>query len=255
MRRFVFVAVAGLCSTVPTFAQESGYLAPTAPVVPAPVLHNGSVLNSSTGKPGVSRFLASPKWSPLRSPVTASSTGATALPPGYVPTQDAGMVVSAGSCPDGRCGSRHGHSCWQRLKTWLCFRYSSSDVPKFQPTPYVTPLQGMFPCEGYSCGGNIGAPPGLLRPWPPTPEAQPLPATGPASPPMTEPVSPRATPLPTPLPLRDAGVMPPRGTAGGAIVPTAVIPTTSGYNVTSWKANTWKSSAPSAVVPASGTRR
>jgi hypothetical protein len=270
MKRFVFVAVAGLCSAAPALAQE-GPLAPTSPVVPAPVLQNGNVLNSSTGKAGGSRLLPAPKWSPLRSPVSASSPDVSAPPPGYVPAVPpggvvpgpvAGVAMPPGSCADGNCGTGR-RSCLQRFKTWLCFQYSPSDLPRCQPTPYITPLQGLFPCAGCGGGGGLGAPPAPLLPWPPRPVAQPLPpGAEPPVPPMPQPTPPNAKPLPAPMPLRDAGVMPPRGTSGGAVAPAglraapvSVNSTGSGYNSTSWKANSWKSSSPYGIVPAAGTQK
>jgi hypothetical protein len=271
MKRFVLVAVAGLCSAAPALAQQ-GPLAPTSPVVPAPVLQNGSVLNSSTGKPGGARLLPALKWSPLRSPVSGSPADAAAPPPGYVPVVPpagagpaAGVALPPGPCPDGSCAPGHGRSCWQRLKTWLCFQYSPSDLPKFQPTPYITPLQGLFPCAGCGCGGGLGAPPAPLRPWPPVAVPQPLPpGAEPVTPPMPQPTPPGANPLPAPMPLpTGAGFMPPRGTSGGAVAPAGLLraapvsvnPTGSGYNATTWRTNSWKPSSPYGVVPAAGAQK
>jgi hypothetical protein len=272
MKRFVFVAVAGLCSAAPMLAQE-GPLAPTSPVVPAPVLQSGGVANPAAGKSGVMKFLAAPKWSPLRSPVSAGSGDATALPPDYTPAlppprpavlPGAGVAMPAGSCPDGSCAGHRG-SCWQRLKQWACFQYSCSDLPKCQPTPYITPLQGMFPCAPCGCGGNLGARPAPLLPWPPgPPPAQPLPAAvDPNTAPMPQPKPPGGQPLPQPMPLpTGAGAMPPRGTSGGATAPAgfarakpapvSVNPNAGRYQATNW--NTWNS-APSGVVPASGAQK
>lgn len=271
MKQLVFVAVAGLCSAASALAQE-GALAPTAPIVPAPVLQNGNVLNSATGRAGGSRLFPAPKWSLLRSPMAASSADAAALPPDYVPAlpppgavPGAGVAVPAGACADGGCAPGHGRSCWQRFKQWLCFQYSPSDLPKCQPTPYITPLQGLFPCAGCGCGGNVGAPPGQLAPWPSSPPpGQPLsPGPAPVVPPA--PPAPRgAKPLPVPTPLRNgAGVMPPRGTSGSATIPSlsrtapapvSANPSTAGYRATNWNANAWKS-AGGAVVPASGSQK
>jgi hypothetical protein len=81
-RWYLAVAVAGLWPVAELRAQEG--LAPTAPVVPAPVLKNGNVLAPSDGNGWGSnpRMFSVAKWSPFRNPATASTvepaSGATA---------------------------------------------------------------------------------------------------------------------------------------------------------------------------------
>jgi hypothetical protein len=232
MRRLVFAAVAGLCTVAPARAQD-GAFAPTLPVIPAPALP-GVTVAPTGGTPSagraVSRPFAASKWSPVRSPVVAASgmpapvtpaTPATAplpaLPPGAV-------IPYGGSCADGACGREH-RSCGQQLKAWLCFRYSPSDLPKCQPTPYITPLQGMFPCVGCGRGSGVGAPPAQPPIFAPIGPDGVVPGTvvEPA-PPMPQPAPPKGVPLPVPQPLppnKGAGPveMPPRGTTGGAFAP------------------------------------
>src|SRR5438132_14392331 len=82
-RWYLVAAVAGLWPVADLRAQEG--LAPTAPVVPAPVLQNGNVLTptgSGWGSPNGMRPFAAAKWSPFRNPATASTVEPTA--PTYV---------------------------------------------------------------------------------------------------------------------------------------------------------------------------
>jgi hypothetical protein len=185
-------------------------------------------------------------------------------PPGAVP--GAGVALPPGACPDGNCAG-HGRSCLQRFKQWLCFQYSCSDLPKCQPTPYITPLQGMFPCTPCGCGGNVGAPPARPLPWPAGgAPAQPQPPVDPNAPPMPQPKPPGGQPLPQPLPLpTGAGVMPPRGTQGAAAAPAgaarataapvSVNPNAGRYRAPSWNSSAWKPTSAGPVVTASGTQK
>jgi hypothetical protein len=61
MKRLYIAAVAGLCAVGSAGAQDGG-LAPTAPVVPAPVLQHGGPADGR-------RPFTSGAWSPVRSPV------------------------------------------------------------------------------------------------------------------------------------------------------------------------------------------
>src|SRR5436190_1819791 len=102
--------------------------------------------------------------------------------------------------PDANCGptgcgrAAPNRSCWARVKAFLCYHESPTDIPTCRPTPYVTPLMGMFPCTGAAgcgtgCGGGYGYPystdpirygvPNDRQPpaYAPLPPSQPQPAT------------------------------------------------------------------------------
>lgn len=171
MRRLYLVAAVVGLWPVAAPAQEG--LAPTAPVVPAPVLQNGNVMTPGgsgwgTGGP---RLFTSSKWSPFRNPATASPVEPTAayayaqpqsqpLPP--LPSGLSGLGGSAGATPDANCGPAgcgkpgRDRSCWTRLKAFFCFHDSPTELPKCRPTPYITPLQGMFPCTAGAAGCGTG---------------------------------------------------------------------------------------------------
>lgn len=259
MKRLFFAAVAGLCSFAPLRAQE-GTLAPTVPVVPAPVLQNGGVINPAGGKGGwgasnTPRLFSAPKWSPFRSPVAAGAIE-PALPPTTVqpmPPLPAGVGGVDGLCGTGNCktancnagGCGHDRSCWQKLKAWLTYHPCKTELPKCQPTPYITPLQGMFPCTAncnYGCGSSCGN--ALLAGQPLSAETSPrrTPPTGSST---------ISQPLPTPNPVASAApvMMPPRGVQGNAMVPALQARTTpmqvnnpavAGYRFAAPEANVWK---------------
>ncbi|MBP3958865.1 hypothetical protein J8F10_26765 [Gemmata sp. G18] len=216
MKRFYIAAMAGVCCVAPVGAQD-GWLAPTAPVVPPPVLHNGSLVAPAGGAWGGSgsRMFARTTWSPVRSPVVAGYTEAPAAPaPGYtVPPLPPGIGGGYGACGPTSCGpvgceSGRERTCWDRMKAWLCFQPSKTELPKMRPTPYVTPIQGLFGCTSATgcasaCGGayagGYSSPgqPGYSQPAPPM-QPQPMP------------------------PGMGAGavMMPARGTQGPAVQPT-----------------------------------
>ncbi|MBM3982724.1 MAG: hypothetical protein FJ304_21120 [Planctomycetes bacterium] len=156
MKRLLLAAVAGLCAVGSARAQD-GYLAPTAPVVPAPLLKNGSVLApaGSWGPNGTRAFVPT-SWSPLRNPVGASVGERAGAPAAYgypVPPLPAGVGGADGLCGAGGCATpRASGSCLDKMKAWLCYHPSKTELPKLQPAPYVTPLQGMFPCASGSTG-------------------------------------------------------------------------------------------------------
>jgi hypothetical protein len=148
--------------------------------------------------------------------------------------------------PDGRCGAGgcapagHGRArdgfCWDRLKAWLCYAPSKSDLPKCKPTPYITPLQGMFPCVpgAYGCGACAN---GQYGPNGHYPAGQPLP------PPMPQPgAQPPPNPMPLPagtsagavlMPQRAAQAAPPAPTYQGKATPAAVSARIPGYRFAS----------------------
>lgn len=200
MNRLYIAAVAGLCAVAPVRAQERP-LAPTAPVVPAPMLQNGSVVApvGVAWAPGVARPFANNTWSPVRSPVVAGDSVYT----GSLPV--AGAACGPTGCGPAGCG-RDGLS-WDRLKSWLCFNYSPSGLPKRTPTPYITPLQGLFSCSsGAGCAPCAANGPALLGPAP----------VG---------LPPAPAPMQMPVPMKPPGtagavLMPPRG-ATGAPAPAA----------------------------------
>lgn len=220
MKRWYLAAVAGLCSIAPASAQE-GTLAPTAPVVPAPVVQNGNLLNSGGGVG--SRPFSLAKWSPLRNPATANTTepimpsaatyGQMVPPPAVVGAPDGSC--GPGGCGAGGCGAGgRDRSCWSKLKAWMTYHPSNTDLPRCRPTPYVTPLIGMFPCTPYGgagcatgCGAaGYGDPTG--RAWPPPP-----PVGQPISPPQPYNTQPMPQPS-TPGSGAGAVTMPPRGSLG-----------------------------------------
>lgn len=196
MKRLYIAAVAGLCAVAPVRAQD-GALAPTAPVVPPPMLQNGSVV-APAGGAGVARPFANNMWSPVRSPVVASGAAYTGYPPA------AGAECGPTGCGTAGCG--RGGLSWDRLKTWLCFNYSPSGLPKRQPAPYITPLQGMFSCSsGAGCAPCAANGPAFAPAPVPAPAGQP-PAPGPMM------------PVPTKPPVTAGAVlMPPRGTTGAPV--------------------------------------
>jgi hypothetical protein len=231
MKRWYLAAVAGLWSFAPVSAQE-GSLAPTAPVVPTPVLQNGSLSSPSGGGNGgaSSRMFAPTKWSPFRNPATASVTEPiTPSAASYshaLPPLPAGIGVVDGSggaagCGTGGCstGAGHNRACWERMKAWMCFHPSKTGLPKLQPTPYQTPLLGMFPC-----GSGPGGCAAVSTLYPPVAGQLPLQAGYPGQPPgqpLGQP-QPYTPPMGQPMPQPGAGavMMPPRGAQGAALQPT-----------------------------------
>jgi hypothetical protein len=187
MKRLYVAAVVGL---LPGLAQAQQGLAPTTPVVPAPVLQNGKVASPAGGwGAGDVRAFSPAKWSPFRNPALASSvepiSGATYAPqaplPAVPPLPAAASVPEANCGPSG-CGGRNG-SCWERFKAFLCYTETTNKLP-LRPTPFRTPLAGMFPCTpfgGAGCG-TCGAPADAVP-------AAPVPAPyGPVMPGYTMPV-------------------------------------------------------------------
>ena len=173
MKRLYLAAVAGLWSVAPLPAQE-GVLAPTAPVVPAPTLHNGALLAPAGGAggwgAGGSRVMPLAKWSPFRNPATASATDPVAPAAGYahpLPPLPAGVGGADASCGPNGCGHAGRERLgWDRVKAWLCYRPSKTEMPVLRPTPYVTPLQGMFACTpaGGCATGCASGPPAYGQP-------------------------------------------------------------------------------------------
>ena len=203
MNRFYLVIVAGLSSFTQIRAQE-GALAPTVPVVPMPVVQNGSPMapltgNGSGGFGSGFRGIDVTKWSPFRNPVTAGAGVSDMLPAPPVefpivplpPPQPVPLAFNrpraacgfGGPCGLGGCASAHSGSCWGRFKAWLCFHQTPTELPKCRPAPYEVPLMGMFPCHA-GCGGCAVlrvprvAMVGTLPSLPPTPNAR---ATAPAA--------------------------------------------------------------------------
>lgn len=205
-RLYLAAAVVGLWPGAPR-AQEG--LAPTAPMVPAPVLKDGRVQQPTGGwGSGDGRGFATQKWSPFRNPATAGSVEpvsaqyanyASAVPPLPV------GITNPADCGPAGCGA-HGRdrSCWERFKTFLCFSYTPGGPPRCQPTPFTTPLAGMFPCTPVgSAGCASGCAPAPLQ-------------YGPAMPGYTMP-APQMTPpasvgrAPQQSPTAGAVAMPSRG--------------------------------------------
>jgi hypothetical protein len=302
MKRFFFAAVAGLASFAPLAAQE-GTLAPTVPVVPAPVVQNGNLINpagvGSTRQP----FFTMPKWSPLKSPVSTTNTADVPAPPKanppltspamppyskYTqpiphPTGTVDAPCGLGGCTTGGCTTGRDRSCWAHFKAWLCYAPSKSDLPKCQPTPYHTPLQGMFPCTpscGYGCGnGNCtGQYPAVMQqPVPTQPMAPPMgqpnpPQKMPAPRPLTTPTVPApSVPVPMPMPTPTSAspvMMPPRGVSGAPMAPAGEVRSVpvvapaapanyaapAGYRFTNPYSTNWKPAPqPGSVVPVSAT--
>lgn len=201
-RKLLAAALAGLavCGAV---VSQDGRLAPTAPIVPPPVLSNGSVRAPAAGNwGGNGRVFATNNWSPLRSPVAPASAEVPPVPAhsGYAVSQPPTHGgACAPSCSPASCG--RDRSCWDKFKAWAGFAPCKTDLPRLQPTPYVTPLQGMFTCTTPAgcapCGTGHAAP---------------------AHAPTPGPV------MPTPMPPKVAGpvVLPPRAQPGalpGTVVP------------------------------------
>ncbi|MDY3559010.1 hypothetical protein R5W23_006200 [Gemmata sp. JC673] len=181
MKRLYLAAVAGLCAVVPVGAQERA-LAPTAPVVPPPSLHNGSLVAPAGAWGGGGGMLSRSSWAPGRELAGTSDRA-------YL-----GAVAGVPCGPAG-CGTAEPRrSCLERIKSWLCFQYTPTELPKMRPTPYVTPIQGLLGCSSGAgcapCGTTGGG----------YPSGQPVP---------------QPTPLPVPMkPPAGAGavLMPSRGT-------------------------------------------
>ncbi|MFM8270755.1 MAG: hypothetical protein ACKODX_00250 [Gemmata sp.] len=222
MKRF-YLAAAGLCVAAPCWAQE-GALAPTAPVVPVPELKNGSLVAPGGGPSGAPRLFARPTWSPLRSPVVTSGSitaeavyaappttyGRPPLPAGVSPGDAAlsaasGPAVAPADCGPAGCGTHaRGGINFAKLKAWLSYTPSSTVLPRFQPAPYTTPLQGAFGCtSGSGCATGCVTDAGT-RGY--APAAQP-PFVAPQQPTVPAPTTPGAVP------------MPPRGAQGTASQP------------------------------------
>lgn len=210
MKRWYLVGAVMSLWPVAAPAQEG--LAPTAPVVPAPMLHNGSVLTpSGSGEwGGRSRPFAVANWSPFRNPATAAPAE-PAAPAQPLPPLPAG--VSGGpdaNCAPGGCARpARDRSCWAGIRALLCYHDSPTELPKCRPTPYVTPLLGMFPCTpgAYPQAACAPGAPGCGTPG----YGHPVPAP-----------APQYAPTGAPAPAATAGpvVMPPRGTQGAAVQPT-----------------------------------
>ena len=215
MKRLAIVVVTGLCSLAPAAAQE-GTLAPTVPVIPSPVLQGGKLINpdaggSSWGAMNSPRMYSIPRWFSSRQSLAASTTGYVTPPAAYnqalPPLPPTVIGNTEGSCASGNCGHARG-SFLQHLKEWLTFHPSNTELPRCHPVPYITPLQGMFPC-GSGCNygytnnyAYYGQPRGGYPLEQPAPNAAPMPA-----------------PLPPPMQLPSgsgpgAGVMPTRGIRG-----------------------------------------
>jgi hypothetical protein len=223
-RLYLAAAVAGLWPVAELRAQEG--LAPTAPVVPAPILQNGNVLTPAGNGWGTggSRLFTTPRWSPFRNPAVASTIEPTALAPATaqpLPPLPSGVSSPAADCGPNGCGRpARNRSCWERIRALLCYHDSPTGLPKCRPTPFVAPIQGSFPCSsGPSCAfgsplNNAGAP--AFGSPVGQPSGQPLPYPQPYVLPPTQPM-----PLPVP-PGKTAGpvMMPPRGTQGSPVQPT-----------------------------------
>ncbi len=194
MKRFYIAAVVGLCAVAPGLAQE-GALAPTVPVVPSPMLQNGNLVAPAGGSWGTSgsRVFSHTTWSPVRSPVVASETSYATT--GYaVPPLPTGVGSVNGQCGPTTCGTVRSGVNWDRLKAWLCYHPSKTELPRLQPAPYVTSIRGMFSCaSGSGCAPGSSAQPAFI---PPAPSM------------MTPPAG------------AGAVMMPPRGTQGAAVQPT-----------------------------------
>lgn len=241
-RLYLAAAVVGLWPGAPR-AQEG--LAPTAPMVPAPVLKDGRVQTPVGGWGSADgRALPTQKWSPFRNPATASSVEpVSANYPAAAPALPVGITNPAECGPTG-CGA-HGRdrSCWERMKTFLCFGYTSGGPPRCQPTPFVTPLAGMFPCTPV---GPSGCASGCA------PAAAPVPVHhAPAMPAYAMPGVPvgRATPS---VPTAGAVAMPSRGapspvqpTWQGRVAPESAVAVKPAAPVPALK----PAAAPSGVVP------
>jgi|GEM_PF-3160480 len=241
--KWTIVAVAGVCSFGSVAAQE-GTLAPTAPVVPAPMIQGGKLINpsgdqGSWGASNTSQIFSAPRWSPFRNSVRATTDPTAPMvpaAPGTVttgvpmpPPPVAGIGVPDGTCGPGGCApGGHGRSgmCWSRFKAWMTYHPSNTDLPRCHPTPYITPLLGMFPCPGgyggYGCGGCAnGSYPAYGPPVGPASGAPS--AVPPTGYPLGQPQPYLPQPMPQPGPMGGSAgpvMMPQRGTQGTALTPT-----------------------------------
>lgn len=207
-RLYMVAAVLGLWSCA-AGAQEG--LAPTVPVVPAPVLQNGKVVTPPGGGWGRSdsRPFATSQWSPFRNPATASvvqpASSAAVVP--QLPLPTGVSTPDAANCGPGGCASGgRNRSCWSKLKAFLCYHDSPTDAPKCRPTPYITPLIGMFPCTPV---GSAGCASGGCATSAPTPAHYAPTTTGYNAPPMMPP--PGVGRAPQASPSAGAVAMPARG--------------------------------------------
>jgi hypothetical protein len=278
MKRLL-VLVAGLSSFAQVRAQE-GTLAPTVPVVPAPVVQNGNLTpaggNGGWGASTGPRLPAFSRWSPFRNPATASVGEPVGTPSGYgypVPPLPAGVGGADGRCGPGGCaptgcapGRARGHdgSCWEKLKNWLCYHPTKTELPKLCPTPYYTPLQGMFPCTPGGCGAGCGTCAGGYapgQPWFVYPGAPAPPPPPPMQPPVPPGTGARANPGSGAGTSAAAVTFPPRGVQGAAVAPTwqgrvAPMPATpgiAGYRFAAPEAVAAPPSLPGTVVPTGGS--
>jgi hypothetical protein len=225
MKRFFLVAVAALCF-YPAVQGQEGALAPTAPVVPAPWITSGNSLPPSGGYPLGSgttpgqRSYSLTRWSPFRNPATPVSNDPATIIPAYhgapvptAPTAASGTDASCSkTCGPSGCGRAH-RGCLEKMKQWLCYHDSNTELPKMHPTACFVPLQGMFPCPA-GCSSCADWSNSLEHPFPRVP-------------PRPEPVPPTPSPMqqPTQVGGRYLGAgsvtMPPRGTQGLASTPYA----------------------------------
>ncbi len=140
MKRFVIAALAAGLWAGAAQAQQGGVYASTVPAVPAPVVANGEVQNPGGFRPAFgSRVAAATKW--LSGGTSATAGEAAPLPPptplpggaGYgYPVPPPPMVAGGpdGSCGPAGCGRPPRGFSWDRVKTWLCFSPSPTDIPK-----------------------------------------------------------------------------------------------------------------------------
>ena len=218
MKRYLIAAVAVSLGAGGAARAQDGGLAPTAPVVPTPILQNGNVLTPSGGTApwagsGSPRMFSSTRWSNRGN--AAGDPTMQMAPSGYayaLPPLPAGVGSVNAACGTGGCapGNRGGLN-WNRLKAFLSYHPSRTNIPTWQPTPYITPLQGMFPCSS-AAGCTTGCAPGGYpygqQPYGQQPYyGQPQPNT----PPMAQPMPPGSA---------GAVTMPSRGTQGIAVPPT-----------------------------------
>jgi hypothetical protein len=206
MKRYALVIVAaGLWSVAPVSAD--GGVAPTVPVVPAPVLQNGKLLNGPGSWMGFARGsrvltptrLGGRDSAPSAMSEPMGSPNASATPQYHMPPLPEGVGGWDGKCGSAGCARpARGGLDLNRVKAWLCYHPSNTELPKCKPTPYITPLQGMFACTSAGCGAGCS-----------TNCAH----GGFAPPPMAEPPKPMPTPMIPPAVNASSVVMPPQGTA------------------------------------------
>ncbi|QDU21566.1 hypothetical protein [Urbifossiella limnaea] len=132
-------------------------LAPTTPRVPAPVLKNGSVVPiAATAAPTAGAVQTVGFRAAGSVPASDWSRGANVWCSDCAPAVRHPLPPAPVACATGTARGHDG-SCWEKFKSWLCFRETPIHLG-LTPTPRAAPQYTYFPCtERAGCAaGNCG---------------------------------------------------------------------------------------------------